>query len=99
MSIIDKLFGKKEKNKTACEYAISGEYLSFNGKNKEALKEFNKALELEPDNDMVYALRSKTYKNMEKYKEALEDIDKALSIQPDVNVYRKLKRQIMVFID
>lgn len=98
MSFFCKFFNKKE-NKAAVEYAIEGEYYVANSENRNALKAFNKAIELEPDNDMFYASRSKAYKNMEKYKEALADIEKALTLQPNIDLYKKLKRQIMIFID
>lgn len=98
MSFLD-IFKKDKKDKTAIEYAIEGEYLCSKSDTKKAIKAFNKAIELEPENDMFYASRSKAYKNLEKYKEALTDIKKALQLQPDVSLYRKLKRQIMIFID
>ncbi|MBQ4123786.1 tetratricopeptide repeat protein [bacterium] len=98
MSFLEKIFGKKE-NKTACEYALAGEYLCAKGQSNKAIKEFDKAIALEPDNDMFYASRSKAYKNIEKYQEALKDIEIALKMQPEVALYRKIKRQIMVFID
>lgn len=98
MNFIERIFGKK-KNKSACEYAIEGEYLCANGKAKQALEKLNKAISMDPDNDMYYASRSRVYKNLEKYPEALKDIETALKMQPEVSLYRKIKRQIMVFID
>lgn len=98
MSFLEKFFKKKE-NKTASEYALEGEYLCAKGQCAKALKEFDKAILLDPDNDMYYASRSKAYKNLEKYQEALKDIETALKMQPDVALYRKIKRQVMVFID
>lgn len=98
MNFFGKLF-KNKKNKSAAEYAINGEFLCSKGQCVKAVKEFDKAIALEPKNDMFYASRSKAYKNLEKYQEALSDIEKALELQPEVSLYRKLKRQILVFID
>ena len=98
MSFLKNIFCRN-KNKSASAYAIDGEYYLSNGKPKKALKELNKAIAMEPDNDMLYASRSKIYKSLEKYPEALKDIETALKMQPDVALYRKIKRQVLVFID
>ena len=93
MSILDKLFGKKER--TAAEIALSGEYLLSQKKLNQALKEFNTAISMEPENDLFYFSRSKVKKEMKNYEAAMEDIDYALKLQPEVKIYQNFKNEII----
>ena len=48
-----------------------------------AIEVFTKALEHEPQNADMYALRGDAYFKIEKYHDALKDYEKAISLQPD----------------
>lgn len=52
------------------------------GKNDLALKDFNKAIELKPDNAKAYNNRGTLYMNENKNDEALKDFDKAIEFMP-----------------
>lgn len=84
---------KKEK-KCASQYALEGEVLSIKGNYKKALKCFDEAIMLEPDNDMFYASRSVVKKGLSDNKGALEDIEKAISLQSSVKRYHQIKETI-----
>lgn len=84
---------KKEK-KCASQYALEGEVLRIKGEYKKALKNFDEAILLEPDNDMFYASRSIVKKSLSDTKGALADIEKAISIQDTVKRYHQIKESI-----
>ena len=52
------------------------------GKFEQAIKDFNKAIELQPAYGTAYNNRGNAYKNTAKYKQALEDYSKAIELQP-----------------
>lgn len=53
------------------------------GRYDEALADFNRALELEPDDPEVFNNRGVTYDHLERYEEALSDYGRALKLKPD----------------
>ncbi len=87
-------FLNRKKEKNAPQLALEGEVLRIKGKYKEALKNFNKAIEMEPDNDMYYASRSRIKKELKDFASAKEDIEKAISLKQSVNLYKKIKESI-----
>ena len=86
------LFNKKKK--CASQFALDGEVLRIKGDYKKALKCFNEAISLEPENDMFYASRSIVKKSLSDTKGALADIEKAISIQGSVKRYHQIKESI-----
>lgn len=53
---------------------------------EKAIALFDKALVLEPRNDMVWVLRGSLLNELDRYSEALTSYDKALAIRPDYDV-------------
>jgi len=53
---------------------------------EKAIALFDKALVLEPENDMVWVLRGSLLNELGRYPEALASYDKALAIRPDYDV-------------
>ncbi|PKL70830.1 MAG: hypothetical protein CVV30_05665 [Methanomicrobiales archaeon HGW-Methanomicrobiales-1] len=53
---------------------------------EKAIALFDKALVLEPENDMVWVLRGSLLSELGRYPEALASYDKALAIRPDYDV-------------
>lgn len=49
---------------------------------KQALKDYNRTLELDPDNPQMYGSIGDTYMNMKKYKEAIAAFEKAIKLNP-----------------
>ncbi|KAB7495336.1 Stress-induced-phosphoprotein 1 [Armadillidium nasatum] len=57
---------------------------ALNGGNfEEAVKCYTHAIEIDPDNHVLYSNRSAAYAKMDKYTEALEDAEKTVSLKPD----------------
>lgn len=93
MNFLKKLL-KKDENKKASVLALEGEVQRRKGLYKKALKNFNIAIKLEPNNDMFYASRSIAKKELKDYKGALLDIQKAIQIQPSVSKYQKILAEL-----
>ncbi|MFA4824127.1 MAG: tetratricopeptide repeat protein [Methanoregula sp.] len=53
---------------------------------EKAIALFDKALVLEPENDMVWVLRGSLLNELCRYSDALTSYDKALAIRPDYDV-------------
>lgn len=53
------------------------------GKFSEALELFSKAIEIDPENHVLYSNRSAAHASLKDYSQALEDSEKAISIKPD----------------
>ena len=53
------------------------------GKYEDAIKEFNKVIELNPNNPEPYKGRGSAYRWLKNYDEAVSDLNKALSINPN----------------
>ena len=47
-----------------------------------ALPDFNRALELNPEYVSAYIRRGMTYRNMEQYDQAIQDYNKAIKLNP-----------------
>lgn len=58
---------------------------------EEAITYFTQALELDPNNHILYSNRSGAYAKLEKYEQALEDANKVLELKPD---WPKVKKGI-----
>ena len=53
-----------------------------------AIKDYNRAIQLEPDYAEVYNNRGTAYANKDEFDNAIENFDKAIQLQPDyVNAY------------
>ena len=50
---------------------------------EDALADFTKVLELQPDNAHAYFRRAFAFKSLGKFEEAAEDFEKSRSLQPD----------------
>ncbi|XRO76969.1 tetratricopeptide repeat protein [Methanocaldococcus sp. 10A] len=67
------------------EYIYKGTKLLEDGKYKKALKMFDKALKIEPNNFYALLGMSLAYTKLNKLEEALKYVNKALEIAPDTN--------------
>lgn len=97
MEFLKKLF-KPKKEENAPKLALDGEVFRMRGEYKKALKNFNKAILIEPNNDMFYASRSAAKKGLKDFKGALKDIEKAIELKPTVNAYKKAEKELKCFI-
>ena len=67
---------------------------------KDSLVDFNKSLEIEPDNAFALNNRGASYGHLNKFKESLVDLDRSLEIEPrdafalkfHGNTYRMMKK-------
>jgi tetratricopeptide (TPR) repeat protein len=53
------------------------------GNYQQAIKDFNKAIELEPDDAYAYNHRGSTYSDLGNYQQAIKDFNKAIELKPD----------------
>jgi tetratricopeptide (TPR) repeat protein len=60
-----------------------GNEFYFLGKYEEAIASYDKALEINPDDDQAWNNRGSALDNLERYEEAIASYDKALEIKPD----------------
>lgn len=63
------------------DYTNMGLLKSFTGKYHDAIKDYNKAIELNADNGVAYNNRGYTYNLIEEYEKALIDFEKALTLE------------------
>ncbi|MGK7907510.1 MAG: tetratricopeptide repeat protein, partial [Synechococcus sp.] len=55
------------------------------GRYEEALADYNRAIELNPDDAWAIGSRGQAYRAMERYDEALEDFTRALELDPSLD--------------
>lgn len=96
MEFLKNLFSKKTENSS--KLALDGEVFRMQGKYKKALENFNKAITIEPNNDMFYASRSAAKKGLKDFQGALKDIEKAIELKPTVNAYKKAHKELERFL-
>lgn len=87
MISIDTIYATSGKDKDdASFYYEKGDDLLDNGKYEEAIAEYDKALEIDPEDDVSHFSQGFALFNLGRYEEAIAAYDKALEIDPD---YRK----------
>ena len=62
---------------------------------KDAMDLINRAIQLEPDNDMYYVTKSLIFFDSGEIKDALSEINKALKLNNKVLRYKNLKKEIL----
>jgi tetratricopeptide (TPR) repeat protein len=72
----------KKCGKTADDYNISGQTKCGQNKYEEGIKDFTKAIELDPLNSFAYNNRGYTKYLLKDYRGAIEDCEKAIEINP-----------------
>jgi len=68
-------------------YAARGRYYHRDENYLKAVKDYSKAIELDPDNAEYHNSRGITYQWMKEYKKAIEDTSKAIELDPDNTSY------------
>jgi tetratricopeptide (TPR) repeat protein/S1-C subfamily serine protease len=81
-------------NPQPLQYILRGEIRTSMGDTSEAIKDFNEALRLQPDNPFAYRQRGIAQFNEENYQAALADLNKAITLQSD-NAYAYVDRGIV----
>ncbi|MBW5398273.1 tetratricopeptide repeat protein, partial [Brachyspira pilosicoli] len=61
---------------------------------EEAIKDYDKAIELNPNNGAFYNNRGVSKENLEEYNEALKDYKKALELDPNYDIARENIKEI-----
>ena len=69
--------------KTAKEWKDEGNALVKEKKYKEALDCYSKAIEVDPNDPILYSNRSAMHLNLSEFDEAINDAEKAISLKPD----------------
>jgi len=65
---------------TAADYTNRGLTYSQLSRYEEALRDYVRAIELEPNNAKIYSNRGATYQNLGRWEEALQDFDRAIQL-------------------
>ena len=73
-----------DKLKSAKSWYNKGTKLLIQGNYKEALKCFNKAVEVDPEYDFAWNSKGLIHEKFEEYQNALESFNKALEIQSKI---------------
>lgn len=81
-------------NPQPLQYILRGDIRISMGDTSEAIKDFNEALRLQPDNPFAYRQRGVARSSEGNYQEALQDLNKAIALQPD-NAYAYVDRGIV----
>ena len=68
---------------TANEHFERGWKLQDEDKNLEAIEEYSKAIELNPDYELAYNNRGLAYYNLNEYETAIRDYNRAIKVEPD----------------
>lgn len=68
---------------TADDHATEGEAFYFEGRYEDALKSYDKALQLQPNNPTVWINRAITLRRLQRCEEAIASHDKALELAPN----------------
>lgn len=81
---IDNEYSNKFKNKfNSNDYSNSGLTKCYLNKYKEAIKDYNKAIEMDPNNSNAFNNRGYTFNILEDYESALQDFEKAIFLDKD----------------
>jgi tetratricopeptide (TPR) repeat protein len=59
-----------------------GKYLSKNGKYEEAIRNFDKAIEIDSQNASIWIAKSNAFNAMRRYEEAIQSCEKAIELDP-----------------
>ena len=59
------------------------------GQHEEAIKDYNKVIELNPNESAAYNNRGAAKKNLGQYEDALRDCKKALELCPNDNLFKR----------
>ena len=89
---------EKEQTLTVSDYIRRGNRAYNEGRQKDAMDEYAKAIEIYPENAGAYNNRGLVYDDLGEHEKALEDYDKAIELDPNYafahnnrgNVYKKL---------
>ncbi len=82
-------------NNQAVIIALDAETNRRKGNLKDAMDLINRAIQLEPDNDMYYVTKSLIFFDSGEIKDALSEINKALKLNNKVLRYKNLKKEIL----
>ena len=69
--------------RTSTDYFVQGNHDYDEGNCKQAIADYTKSIELNPDYPQAYNNRAYTYMRMQDYQDALPDLDKAVILKPD----------------
>ena len=87
------------------KYLLKGKFYLDNKEYEKALKNFNKVIEIDPNNKMAYNNKGYLYEELKNYKKALENFNKVIEIDPNaketynargcINVYLKKYKEAL----
>ena len=78
-----KLLDKSLSLTEAEQLFIKGVELNNQGLHRQAIKEYDKSIQLDPDFAMAYNNRAISYRDLGQYQRAIQDLTKAIQLDPD----------------
>ncbi|HPZ08184.1 MAG TPA: tetratricopeptide repeat protein [Candidatus Eremiobacteraeota bacterium] len=87
---------QKGPQKTAVDWHKDAINFASQGKNKEAINCFNKALKLDPMNTIIWNERGMVLANMGRFGDAIKCFDKVMKIDPNNEEARKNKEFVLI---
>lgn len=80
---VEKFSKKPESQECALSFNDLGLSYYESGKWEPALEQFNKAVELRPENAVFYNNRGLAFTHLDEYSQAMSDFNKAINLRPD----------------
>ena len=74
---------EKEQTLTAWDYSRRGNRARGEGRQQDAVDEYSKAIEIDPENAAAYNNRGKAYRDLGHPEEAIKDYNKAIELDPN----------------
>jgi tetratricopeptide (TPR) repeat protein len=85
-----KIEQRKKSSAEVQAFFDAGNKLADAGSNAEAIEQYKKALELDPEQTGLYANIAECYRKESKYQESLDYYQKAIAIKPDAALYTNM---------
>ncbi len=91
---------KKTKSHASLSYVNRGSVYGYLGNSQQAIKDFNKAIGLDPSNALAYSNRGLIYGTVANYQRAIIDYNKAIELNSqDADAYLNLARAYLIYKD
>ena len=74
-------------------YHSEGTQKFYDSKYADAIKDFNQAIELSPEDAEIYKFRGKTKASLANHKDAIEDYDQALQFDPEISQVKRWRAE------
>ncbi|MBD3292350.1 MAG: tetratricopeptide repeat protein [Armatimonadia bacterium] len=88
--------GLHQSNASAHAHIYSGHIAFSKSAYYNAIEDFNRAIDLDPDCAEAYDWRGRAYYELGEYERAIRDFDRAISLKPDEPGFRERQRDALI---